>query len=69
MMGIVGKFYRIGRNAVSSLWHDEKAIGTLEIVLIAAVLIMVAFLFKDWILEFLEGLMDSVGNKADTVFE
>jgi Flp pilus assembly pilin Flp len=66
---MVGNLYRIGRNAASSLWRDEKGIGTLEIVLIAAVLILVAFLFKDWILEFLDGLMDSVGNKADTVFD
>jgi Flp pilus assembly protein TadG len=69
MIRMLGNLYRIGRNAVSSLWRDEKGIGTLEIVLIAAVLILVAFAFKDWIIGFLQDLMDSVGNKAETVFD
>ena len=61
--------YRRGTKALGLLWRDEKGIGTLEIVLIAAVLIMVAIFFKDWILEFLGELMDSVEGKADDIFE
>jgi Flp pilus assembly pilin Flp len=61
--------YQIGFKAISSLWRDEEGIGTLEIVLIAAVLIMVALFFKDWILDFLGNLMDSVEGKADTIFK
>jgi hypothetical protein len=56
-------------SAVHSFWRNERGIGTLEIVLIAAVLIMVAIFFKDWIMEFLGNLMDSVEGKAQTVFE
>jgi hypothetical protein len=61
--------YQFGLKAISSLWRDEEGIGTLEIVLIAAVLIMVALFFKDWILDFLGNLMDSVEGKADTIFK
>jgi Flp pilus assembly pilin Flp len=60
---------RIGVKSVCALWRDEEGLSTLELVLIAAVLIIVAILFKDWILEFLGELMDSVEGKADSVFE
>ncbi len=60
---------RIGAKSVCALWRDEEGLSTLELVLIAAVLIIVAILFKDWILEFLGELMESVEGKADSVFE
>lgn len=66
MLGLMAK---LGVKAMGSLWRDERGIGTLEIVLIAAVLIIVAILFKDWILEFLGNLMDSAEDKAETIFE
>jgi hypothetical protein len=61
--------YQFGVRAIGSLWRDEEGIGTLEIVLIAAVLIMVALFFKDWIMDFLGNLMNSVEGKADTIFK
>ncbi|MCD9024026.1 Flp1 family type IVb pilin [Cohnella silvisoli] len=61
--------FQLGVRAIGSLWRDEKGIGTLEIVLIAAVLIMVALFFKDWIMDFLGSLMDSVEGKANTIFK
>lgn len=64
-----GSIVKIGTRAMGSFWKDERGIGTLEIVLIAAVLIMVAIFFKDWIMEFLGNLMDSVEGKAETIFE
>ena len=68
MRGMV-QLYQRGTKALGSLWRDERGIGTLEIVLIAAVLIIVDIFFKDWILEFLGELMDSVEGKADDIFE
>ncbi|BBI32069.1 hypothetical protein KCTCHS21_14680 [Cohnella abietis] len=59
----------MGMKAMKSLWQDEEGIGTLELVLIAAVLIVVAILFKDWILEFIGNLMDSVQGKAKNIFD
>ncbi|MBW5447082.1 multidrug transporter [Cohnella sp. CFH 77786] len=50
-------------------WKEEDGIGTLEIVLIAAVLILVAILFKDWIMQFLRDLMGTAEEKAGTIFE
>lgn len=61
--------YQFGVRAIGSIWRDEKGIGTLEIVLIAAVLIMVALFFKDWIMGFIGKLMDSVEGKAGTIFK
>jgi hypothetical protein len=66
---MVGNLYQFGLRAVHALWRDDKGIGTLEIVLIAAVLIMVAIFFKDWIMDFIGNLMDSVEGKADKVFD
>lgn len=54
---------------LAECWSNEEGIGTLEIVLIAAVLILVAILFKDWIMDFLRGLMDQAEGKAGTIFE
>jgi Flp pilus assembly protein TadG len=50
-------------------WKNQEGIGTLEIVLIAAVLILVALLFKDWIMGFLKDLMGSAEDKAGTIFD
>ncbi|MBO9599283.1 MAG: hypothetical protein J7559_15865 [Cohnella sp.] len=57
------------RKVGNSLWRDEKGMGTLEIVLIVAVLIAVVLVFKDQILTFLDGLMDKVTGKSDELFE
>lgn len=48
---------------------EEDGIGTLEIVLIAAVLILVAILFKDWIMDFLSDLMGTAEEKSESIFE
>lgn len=57
------------RKAGKALWRDEKGMGTLEIVLIVAVLIAIVLVFKEQILTFLEGLMSKVTGKSDELFE
>ncbi|WP_027087697.1 Flp1 family type IVb pilin [Cohnella panacarvi] len=57
------------RKAGIALWRNEKGMGTLEIVLIVAVLIAVVLVFKDQIITFLNGLMDKVTGKSDELFE
>jgi Flp pilus assembly protein TadG len=69
LIGTVRTARRLGVRAHTAFWRNEEGIGTLEIVLIAAVLILVAILFKDWIMEFLRGLMDSAEGKANTIFD
>jgi Flp pilus assembly protein TadG len=60
---------RFGLRTFTAFWRNDEGIGTLEIVLIAAVLILVAILFKDWIMNFLRSLMDSAEGKAGTIFD
>lgn len=55
--------------AGKALWRNDKGMGTLEIVLIVAVLIAVVLVFKDQIITFLNGLMDRVTGKSDELFE
>jgi Flp pilus assembly protein TadG len=69
MIVMLRRLAKFGTRATGSLWRDERGIGTLEIVLIAAVLVMVAVFFKDWIIEFVGNLMDSVEGKADDIFK
>lgn len=52
-----------------SLWRDERGMGTLEIVLILAVLIAIVLVFREQIISFLESLMERVTGKSDELFE
>jgi len=61
--------FQAGRNAVRALGEDEEGIGTLELVLIVAVLIAVVLVFREQIIEFLESLMGRVDEKSKEVFE
>ncbi|WP_331697241.1 Flp1 family type IVb pilin [Paenibacillus sp. IITD108] len=47
---------------------EEEAMGTIEVILIIAVIILIALLFKDWIIELLERLMSKADDKADSIF-
>lgn len=56
------------KNAVKSFWRSEEGLGTLEIILIIAVVIIIALLFKDWIIELIERLMGKADDQADQIF-
>jgi len=47
---------------------EEEALGTIEVILIIAVIILIALLFKDWIIDLLERLMSKADDKADSIF-
>jgi Flp pilus assembly pilin Flp len=53
---------------VQAFWEDEDGLGTLEIILIIAVVIIIALLFKDWIIELIEKLMGKADDEADKIF-
>ena len=57
------------QQAVRAFWKSEEGIGTLEIVLIIAVVIILALLFKDWIIGLLKNLMGSADEKANEIFD
>lgn len=46
------------KNFLQSFWQEEDGMGTVEIVIIIAVLVAVALLFKDGIEDFVNGLMN-----------
>jgi hypothetical protein len=54
--------------AVRTFLRSEAGLGTLEIVLIAAVIIILVVLFRDWIIGFLQDLFDKVENETDSLF-
>lgn len=41
---------------IARLWRSQKGIGTLEIIIIIAVLVLVAFAFREWIIDWVTGL-------------
>lgn len=55
--------------SAKSFWRDEEGLGTLEMILIIAVLIAVVLLFKDKILEVVEALIKTAGTKSQKVFD
>lgn len=59
---------RWSANCLVGFWRSREGLGTLEIVLIAAVIIAIAILFKDWIIQFLQNLFGQVEGKSDEVF-
>ncbi|MGO4345493.1 Flp1 family type IVb pilin [Paenibacillus sp. MCAF9] len=54
--------------SLHSFWKEEEGLGTLEIILIIAVVIIIALLFKDWIIELIERLMGKADDEADKIF-
>lgn len=50
-------------------WAEEDGLGTLEVILILAVVVLLALLFKDWIMDLLETLLDRVDRKAKTIID
>lgn len=54
---------------LQSFWRNEQGLGTLEIILIIAVVIIIALLFKDWIIELVENLMGKADEEASRIFE
>jgi len=55
-------------NGMKIFWNSEDGLGTLEIILIIAVVIIIALLFKDWIIELIERLMSKADDQADSIF-
>ncbi|MEK4877675.1 MULTISPECIES: Flp1 family type IVb pilin [Paenibacillus] len=56
-------------DSMSNFWIDEEGLGTLEMILIIAVLIAVVLLFKDKIQEVVEALIKTAGEKSQEVFD
>ncbi|WP_251564965.1 Flp1 family type IVb pilin [Paenibacillus pasadenensis] len=57
------------RRAMRRFSKSEEGLGTLEIILIIAVIIIIALLFKDWIVDLVKNLMGKADDQANTIFE
>jgi Flp pilus assembly protein TadG len=55
--------------AAKGFWKDEDGLGTLEMIMIIAVLIAVVLLFKDKIQDVVEALIKTAGEKSQEVFD
>ena len=44
-------------------WKNEEGIGTLEIILIIAVIVIIAVMFKDTIVRWVKSLLDNADTK------
>ncbi|RJX41663.1 multidrug transporter [Paenibacillus pinisoli] len=54
---------------MKGFWRKEDGIGTLEIILIIAVIIVIAIIFKDWIIELIDSLLGKADKEAHQIFE
>ncbi|WP_411345579.1 Flp1 family type IVb pilin [Paenibacillus sp. WLX1005] len=52
-------------NGMRSFWKQEDGIGTLEMVLIVAVIIMIALAFKAKIVAVVNGMLEYMGQKSE----
>ena len=68
-MSYLAQSSRKWRNAIHKFMKSEDGLGTLEIILIIAVVIIIALLFKDWILNLIKDLMGKADEQANTIFE
>jgi Flp pilus assembly pilin Flp len=51
------------KESVVGFWKDEEGLGTLEILLIVAVLVAIAIVFRNYIIDFFNDIM---GNAIET---
>lgn len=51
------------KNSIVSFWNDEEGIQTLEIMLIIAVVVFIALLFRKQIIGWVEDLLDFGDDK------
>lgn len=56
---------------IQNFWKDEDGLGTLEILLIVAVLVIIAIAFRKWIMKWVLELFNATGtevtNQSNTI--
>ncbi len=57
------------KESLKKFIKSEEAMGTVEVILIIAVVIIIALLFRDWIIAFVKNLMTKADKKANTIFD
>lgn len=54
-------------NAVKKFWKDEEGLQTLEILLIVAVIVVIALMFRTQIMEWVNSLFDFGNDQIDQI--
>lgn len=49
-------------NRLKQFWEDEEGLGTLEILLIVAVLVAIAIIFRKWIVSWFQKLIGDANS-------
>ena len=57
------------KDLLKRFWYEEDGMGTVEIIIIIGVLVAVALIFKDGIINFVKGLMQQFFNPEATKSE
>ncbi|MBD2844325.1 multidrug transporter [Paenibacillus sp. IB182496] len=55
------------KGALRRFWRDEDGIGTLEIILIIAVIILLALVFRKWIMRLVQSLLTDADASAKEI--
>jgi len=63
-MNVMG-FSKSIKPRIQSFWRNEDGIGTLEVLLIIAVIVVIFLLFKDFIMSYVGKLISNSGSKMD----
>lgn len=53
------------KQSLRSFWRDERGIGTLEILLILAVIVLIAVVFRKWIISWVDSLFESTNKQIE----
>jgi len=63
------KLYLSGMNRIQKLSKDVRGMGTIEVVLIVAILVALALVFKVFINKYATGIFDNIEDKTSAAFE
>ena len=57
--------YRIGSGFRRKILRDSSAMGTVEIIIIIAVLVTLALIFRGFIMDLAQGIFDKIQDKTN----
>lgn len=55
------------KDSLRSFWNDEEGMGTLEVILIIAVVVMIALVFRKYIVSWVEDLLGNADKDVKDI--
>ncbi len=59
------EIYRMGKKFKTKVLMDESGMGTVEIIIIIAVLVTLALIFRGFIMDLAQGIFDKIQEKTN----